>query len=372
MYNTLDGQIYFYLLVKDKLFYDFFNFNLSFTIGKTKYSLKKNLVTGATGLVGTHIVLDLLKKGQAVRATCTPRSNKKIMEQVFQHYNCHDLFGEIEWVNMELDDVTEVFNAVDGVDFVYHSAAIVSFNKSDFNSMRIINIEGTANIVNACLEKKVQKLGFISSIASIGRQGSGHYNEKNKWSSGKENSFYALTKYKAENEVWRGLEEGLDAVICNPGIILGPSNWRRSSTTLFKQIYKGLSHYPLGENGFVDVRDVSKAIIQLVEKDIKGERYILVGENLPYKVVFDEIATQLNKQKPHKKATKSLLELAWRMEAIRCFITNRKPGITKETARTSNQVNIYDNQKVIDELNFTFNSIKDAVSNTASYFLKFK
>ena len=106
------------------------------------------------------------------------------MEQVFQHYNCHDLFGEIEWVNMELDDVTEVYNAVDGVDFVYHSAAIVSFNKSDFNSMRIINIEGTANIVNACLEKKVQKLGFISSIASIGRQGSGHYNEKNKWSSG--------------------------------------------------------------------------------------------------------------------------------------------------------------------------------------------
>ena len=372
MYNTLDGQIYFYLLVKDKLFYDFFNFNLSFTIGKTKYSLKKNLVTGATGLVGTHIVLDLLKKGQAVRATCTPRSNKKIMEHVFQHYNCHDLFGEIEWVNMELDDVTEVFNAVDGVDFVYHSAAIVSFNKSDFNSMRIINIEGTANIVNACLEKKVQKLGFISSIASIGRQGSGHYSEKNKWSSGKENSFYALTKYKAENEVWRGLEEGLDAVICNPGIILGPSNWRRSSTTLFKQIYKGLSHYPLGENGFVDVRDVSKAIIQLVEKDIKGERYILVGENLPYKVVFDEIATQLNKQKPHKKATKSLLELAWRMEAIRCFITNRKPGITKETARTSSQVNIYDNQKVINELNFTFNSIKDAVSNTASYFLKFK
>ena len=216
MYNTLDGQIYFYLLVKDKLFYDFFNFNLSFTIGKTKYSLKKNLVTGATGLVGTHIVLDLLKKGQAVRATCTPRSNKKIMEQVFQHYNCHDLFGEIEWVNMELDDVTEVYNAVDGVDFVYHSAAIVSFNKSDFNSMRIINIEGTANIVNACLEKKVQKLGFISSIASIGRQGSGHYSEKNKWSSGKENSFYALTKYKAENEVSRLIEEGLDAVIGKP------------------------------------------------------------------------------------------------------------------------------------------------------------
>ena len=334
--------------------------------------MESHLVTGATGLVGMHIVLDLLCQNKKVCATFTKNSNRRIIKHVFSHYGFSNYYDQIKWIKMDLEDVTDVYQAVEGIDFVYHSGAIVSFNKSDYDQMRKINIGGTTNIVNACLEHKVKKLAFISSVASIGRDGKSKYSEKNKWNAGKENSFYALTKYKAENEVWRGIEEGLSAVITNPGIIIGPSYWGRSSTTIFKQVYKGLSYFPLGQNGFVDVRDVSRATIELMDSKISGERYILVGENLSYKSVFEDIAISLNKPKPSKKATKSLLELAWRLEAIRCFVTNKKQSLTKETARTSNQKNIYDNQKIINALNYDFKTIKEAINNTSSFLLKLK
>ncbi len=334
--------------------------------------MESHLVTGATGLVGMHIVLDLLCQNKKVCATFTKNSNRRIIKHVFSHYGFSNYYDQIKWIKMDLEDVTEVYQAVEGIDFVYHSGAIVSFNKSDYDQMRKINIGGTTNIVNACLEHKVKKLAFISSVASIGRDGKSKYSEKNKWNAGKENSFYALTKYKAENEVWRGIEEGLSAVITNPGIIIGPSYWGRSSTTIFKQIHKGLTYFPDGENGFVDVRDVASATIALMESKISGERFILVGENLSYKSVFDDIALSLNKPKPNKKATRSLLEIAWRLEAIRCFITNKKQSITKETARTSNQINIYENQKITKALNYQFRTIKEAISNTSNFLLKSK
>ena len=362
-------QIYFYLFVKCKLF---FFFLISILIPSQLKNLETHLVTGATGLVGMHIVFDLLSQNKKVCATFTKNSNRNIIKNVFTHYGFSNYYDKINWIKMDLEDVTEVYQAIEGVDFVYHSGAIVSFNKSDYELMRKINIDGTTNIVNACLEHKIKKLAFISSVASIGRDGKREYSEKNKWSSGKENSFYALTKYKAENEVWRGIEEGLNAVITNPGIIIGPSDWGRSSTTIFKQIHKGLSYFPLGINGFVDVRDVARATVALMDSKISGERYILVGENLSYQSVFDDIALSLNRPKPDKKATKSILEIAWRLEAIRCFISNKKQSITKETARTSNQVNIYKNQKIINALNYNFNPIKEAISNTSNFLLKFK
>ena len=314
--------------------------------------MESHLVTGATGLVGMHIVLDLLSQNKKVCATFTKNSNRSIIKHVFSHYGFSNYYDKVKWIKMDLEDVTEVYQAIKGVDFVYHSGAIVSFNKSDYEQMRRINIEGTTNIVNACLEHKIKKLAFISSVASIGRDGKG--------------------KYKAENEVWRGIEEGLNAVITNPGIIIGPSHWGRSSTTIFKQIHKGLSYFPEGKNGFIDVRDVARATIALMDSKINRERFILVGENLPYKSVFDDIALCLNKPKPYKKATKSLLEIAWRLEAIRCFITNKKQSITKETARTASQINIYENEKIINALNYNFKTIKEAISNTSKFLLKVK
>jgi nucleoside-diphosphate-sugar epimerase len=209
-------------------------------------------------------------------------------------------------------------------------------------------------------------------VAAIGRKGDGIYSESNKWKDGKDNSFYAISKNKAENEVWRGIQEGLEAVIINPGIILGPSTWNRSSTTIFKKIYSGLSHYPTGSNGFVDVRDVSKSILELMNSKISAERYIVVGENLSYENVLKTIAKSLNVNPPLKIASKKLMNLAWKLEFIKCFITRKNPQLTKETARTSSQNNHYNNQKIINQLDFKFNSIEDAIENTSKYLLKFK
>ena len=332
----------------------------------------RNLITGATGLVGMHVVLDLLKKNEDVKATFTKSSNFKYINNLFSFYNKKNLLKKIEWVEMDIEDVTQVYQEINNIDHVYHCAAIVSFSKKQRTKMQNINIKGTANIVNACLENKVKKLGYISSVAAIGRKGNNTYSEKNSWVKSSDNSYYAISKHKAENEIWRGIQEGLNAVITNPGIIIGPSSWHRSSTSLFKKIYSGLSYYPEGSNGFVDVRDVSKSIIELMNSNISAERYIIVSENLSYQSVFKMIAENLNVRPPHKIASKKLMSLAWRLEALKCFLTKKNPQITKETVKTSTQKNEYDNRKIIKQLNYKFNSIEKAINNTAKYILEFK
>ena len=328
----------------------------------------KNLVTGATGLVGTHILVDLLIKGEYVRATKTSNSNLGLVKNILKHYGIEKHFEEIEWVDLDVLDISQCIDAVKDIDHVYHSAAIVSFLKKDRDIMYKINIEGTANMVNACLAENVKKIGFISSVAAIGRNKSNTYTEKNKWSTNKDNSHYAITKFKSENEIWRGVQEGLDAVITNPGIILGPGDWSRSSTTFFKSVKKGLPYYPVGKNGFVDVRDVSNSIIQLTKSKITAEKYIIVAENSSYEKIFKTIASSFKIPQPEKKATPFLLEIAWRYEGLKKLFSSRKPSITKETARTSSMVNIYENNKIVEELNYKFNSIEDAIKNATNYF----
>ena len=332
----------------------------------------KNLVTGATGLVGMHILIDLLSKGEKVKATFTKNSRLENVKKLFKFYNKESLFSEIEWVEMDIEDVIQVFDTVKGVDHVYHSAAIVSFLKRDQSKMSNINIKGTANIVNACLENKVKKLGHVSSVAAIGRKGNGDYSEENTWLESNDNSFYAISKNKAENEVWRGVQEGLQSVIINPGIIIGPSTWHRSSTALFKKINSGLSFYPTGLNGFVDVRDVSNSIIELMKSSFSSERYILVAENLTYESVFKRISKSLNVNPPTYVATPRLMNMVWRIEYLISLVTGKNPKITKETAKTSSQKNFYSNEKIKKQIGYKFNSIENAIENTAKYILEFK
>ena len=332
----------------------------------------KNLVTGATGLVGMHILIDLLSKGEKVKATFTKNSRLENVKKLFKYYNKESLLNKIEWVEMDIEDVIQVFDIVKGVDHVYHSAAIVSFLKRDQSKMSNINIKGTANIVNACLENKVKKLGHVSSVAAIGRKGNGDYSEENTWVESNDNSFYAISKNKAENEVWRGIQEGLQSVIINPGIIIGPSTWHRSSTALFKKINSGLSFYPTGLNGFVDVRDVSNSVIELMKSSFSSERYILVAENLTYESVFKSISKFLNVHPPAYIASPKLMNVVWRIEYLISLITGKTPKITKETAKTSSQKNFYNNEKIKKQIGYEFNSIENAIENTAKYILKFK
>ena len=242
------------------------------------------LVTGATGLLGSHFLLDITRSGNPVRALKRKSSNTDMIRKIFSYYvdNPDILLNRIEWVDGDLLDFASIENALDGVDEVYHAGAIVSFYPKDHKAMLNVNINGTANLVNLSLEKNIDKFCYVSSVATLGRADqNGLTSEETHWQQNSKNSVYSISKYGAEREVWRGMEEGLNAVIINPSVILGPGFWDDNSG-LFKLVWKGLKYYTQGINGFVDVRDVARAMRIVMEQNQFNNRFIVSSENVSY------------------------------------------------------------------------------------------
>jgi dihydroflavonol-4-reductase len=332
------------------------------------------LVTGGTGLVGSHLLYNLVVMGESVRAIKRGNSDLSVITKTFNFYSSEGdkLFSKIEWVDGDVTDVFSVLNALNNIEKVYHCAAIVSFVSSDISAMIEINVNGTANVVNACLEKGVKKLIHCSSIAAIGKPDTGNnIDESIIWKTSPRNSNYAISKFGAEREVWRGIEEGLNAAIVNPSVIIGPGSPDRSTGQIYSQIRKGLKFYTAGSTGFVDVRDVSSAMILLMESDISGQRFILNGENLQYKTVFDMFAKEIGVTPPRIKAGQFLTQIAWRLEKARSIFTGKKPLITKETVRNASGKSFYSNEKIIEKTGFAFTPIKDAVKTTCRFYEKY-
>ena len=331
------------------------------------------LVTGGTGLVGSHLLFDLINSGEKVRALKRKSSNLDNVKNVFGYYsdNANDLFNKIEWADGDVLDIFSLEDAMKDVSEIYHCAGMVSFEPGNEKFLMKVNVNGTANVVNIALDKKIKKLCYVSSISSLGRaEHDGFVDEQTHWVSSNKNSHYSVSKYGGEREVWRGIEEGLDAVIVNPSIILGPGNWNSGSSRVFTSVLKGLKFYTVGVNGFVDVRDVSKAMVQLMESKIKNERFILNSENISYQKLFNLIAKYLGKKPPTIHAGKFLSAVVWREEKIRSFITGSKPFITKETARTANSTYRYSTKKIETKLNFEFIPIEKTIKDSAELFLK--
>jgi dihydroflavonol-4-reductase len=333
------------------------------------------LVTGGTGLVGSHLLYELTLTGEKVRALRRKDSNIDVLIKIFQWYNPEGHISQyelIEWVDGDVADILSLHEALQGVDKVFHCAAVVSFVPSERPKMLKINIEGTANLVNACLQKGVKKLCHCSSIAAVGRPDKGTWvDESLIWKTSRKNSYYSISKFGAEREVWRGSEEGLDVVIVNPSVIVGPGDPNRSSARLFTTVKNGLRFYSAGETGFVDVRDVAVSMKELMKKDIANERYIVNSENLSYRHFFQIIAKHAGVNPPFFKAGKILSAIAWRMEKLRSLVTGSNPLITKETAQSANSNYRFSNQKIKKELNFSFRTIDEAARNTAEFFRKF-
>ncbi|MFO7613423.1 MAG: NAD-dependent epimerase/dehydratase family protein [Bacteroidales bacterium] len=330
------------------------------------------LVTGATGLVGSFLILELLKKGSTVQALKRPASDLTMIRNVFDRYaeNAGDLFNRIEWVEGDILDIFSLEDAMEGITEVYHCAALVSFLPGDRKKLMRVNVEGTANVVNAALEKNIRKLCHVSSIAALGRPESQHevIDENLVWKASKNNSNYAVSKYGAEREVWRGVAEGLDAVVVNPSVILGVAGPSMGSSRLFNVVWEGLKFYPPGQNGFVDVRDVAWAMVLLMESDIRNERFILNGENVTYKRLFDLIAEGFGKKGPQIGVGPVLAGLSWRVEKVLSGIKGRKPLVTRETARTAVQRYEYSNQKILRTLNFEFTPIEETIRHFCDVF----
>ncbi len=330
------------------------------------------LVTGGTGLVGAHLLFELLQKGLEVTAVKRPSSNLNKVKSIFSYYteNPETYFSKIQWADVDLLSLPSVVEACTGMEQVYHCAAFISFNPADKRTMLLNNIAGTANIVDACLSADVKKLCHVSSVAALGEPGENEdITEKTLWKSGKGRSTYAISKFKSEMEVWRGTCEGLHAVIVNPSVILGPGNWQSGSASIVENIYKGLKFYPPGKTGFVDVRDVVHAMVMLMDSENVNERYILNAENAFYKDVFTGIAKKLGKPEPGIRVNNFMAGLAWRSAWLASKISGSKPAITKETADAGFNQQTFANNKIKDTLNFNFKDLDDTMDFVVRMYL---
>ena len=331
------------------------------------------LVTGGTGLVGSHLLYQLVANNKPVRAIFRTEAKQEIVKRVFSYYSDDylNLFNKIEWIEADLLDIPQLTEAFKGIEYVYHAAAFVSFAPNDYHKLRKTNIEGTTNIVNLCISKQVKKLCYVSSIATISDPENNKYiTEETHWNAEKDNSVYAITKYGAEIEVWRGTQEGLNAVIVNPGVIIGSGIWNHGSGFIFKQVFNGLSYYTNGHIPCVAVTDVVKSIITLLEEEIKNERYILVAEHLPYKTFLNLIANNLDVKPPHIEAKTWLLSLAWRLDWLRHKLTGKPRKLVKQIVKSTQSETIYDNSKIKKDLNFQFSPIENHIKKVAKNFLK--
>lgn len=299
------------------------------------------VVTGASGLVGLHVVQELAKQ----------QHPQTIIALYHSSLPSKELQALATWKHADILDVQALEEIFSSAQQVYHCAAVVSFNPKEKKLMQQLNIEGTKNVVNACINCGIEKLVHVSSVAALGRIRPGEkISESMNWTEDTSNSEYGKTKYLSEMEVWRGIGEGLKAVIVNPSIILGAGNWNLGSTAIFKNVYNEFPWYTKGSSGFVSATDVAKIMIALMTSEINAERFIVSAWNETYQKVFNEIAINFQKKKPSKEVTPFIAAIVWRLEYLKMLITKRNPLITKETAATALTNVVYDNSKLLNAL----------------------
>lgn len=323
------------------------------------------LVTGGTGLVGAHLLLHLVENGENVRAIYRNLESIQKTKNLFLLYQKETLFEKINWIQADIIDIPSLEIAFKNVEYVYHCAALISFDPKDEELLRKTNIEGTANIVNFCLFNSVKKLCFVSSIAALGdlKENENTITEETEWNPEKPHSDYAISKYGAEMEIWRGQQEGLNSVIVNPGIIIGAGFWEQGSGLLFKKVQKGLLFFTKGSTGVIAVTDVVKIMIQLMDSDVKNERFTLIAENITFQDLLNSIADSLKVKRPTIHATPFLVNIASKIDWFLSNILGQKRKLDRATAKASYTENHYSNAKIKTTLQTNFLDIHQYINN---------
>jgi len=332
-----------------------------------------NLVTGATGIVGSHVVLALLQKGRSVVACRQASSDVSKLEKLLaRHSNAPgELLARIRWITLDLNDSFAIEDALEGIDTVYHCAGYVSFNRHHQKQLMRVNHEATRLLVNACLHKKTQSLCHVSSLSTINNLDyTLPLNETVFWKTSGRESAYAISKYNAEREVWRGIEEGLNAVIVNPGVILGEGFWDQSSSRLFDTCYKGSLFYTTGTTGYVAATDVAETMLRLVDGRFFGERYILIEGNYKFKDILSQIHVHFGKKPPFINATRTILNLGWVADSLLSFVLGRKPILTRAIINSSLNRQLYANNKICTALNYKFTPIPQVLQTICQSYLR--
>ena len=331
------------------------------------------LVTGATGILGRVIVLELLKRGKTVRAAKRKSSNLEEVKNSFGFYteNHTEFFNKIEWINVDFEDIYSLQKALVGVEEVYHCAAKVSFHPKDKRKMYKTNIEGTKQLLYACENSSVKKFLFVSSIAVLdGFNENGELDESSDFNPKVDHSSYAISKHFSEMEVWRASAEGLNVAIVNPGLIIGSGNWNESSGTLFKELGENAYTFS-GGTSYVDVRDVAKISVELMENNIFGERFILISENKKYQDVANFIKQKLGKQAV-KLVPDGLLKTGVFLNSILGWLISPLKMANKVNVQSVTEFNKISNKKIKEKLNYQFISVEESLAFHLENYLKRK
>lgn len=334
------------------------------------------LVTGATGLIGSHLALHLLENGKKIRAIYRDKSRIEKTKTLFKLYQKEQLFDSIEWLEADITDVPSLESVFKDVDQVYHCAAFISFDPKDEEKLRKTNIEGTANIVNFCLANTVKKLCHVSSIATLGdlKEHENIITEETEWNPEKPHSDYAISKYGAEMEIWRGFQEGLNVTVVNPGVVLGPSpnrsGWKSGSGEIFDRVANGLPFYTKGSTGFVSVNDVVKIMELLMESDISGERFIVISQNISFENILKTIAVELKVKPPEIYAKPWMTGISWRFDWILSNAFQRKRKLSKSMAHALHSADLISSDKIRMLTNFQFEPIDSVIEKAAKFYQK--
>ncbi|WP_010134979.1 NAD-dependent epimerase/dehydratase family protein [Ochrovirga pacifica] len=331
------------------------------------------LVTGGTGLVGAHLLYHLCKKHKNIIAIYRSKASQKNTHHVFQLYGDTKNYKHIVWKKADIIDIPSLTPVFKDVTKVYHAAAMVSFHPKDAGAMRKVNIEGTANVVNLCLEFNISKLCFVSSIATLSKKpGVQWMDETSDWNPEEDHSDYSISKYGAEMEVWRGAQEGLPVAIVNPGVIFGFGMWHANTSNLFVKISKGFPFYTKGVTGVVAVEDVVKAMELLMESSLKNIRFVLVNQNLSFLQLFTLIANSLQATPPKLHAKKWLTELLWRINEVVSLLTFRTyySALNKYSTRSSHQKSFYNGTLIKKSVAFNYTPFEHSIKTIASKLLK--
>ena len=334
-------------------------------------SSPKFLITGGTGLLGAHLLQQLTARRLSVRAICREGSSRRVVDKVFAAYSKDPAADQarVQWVTADVTDYYSLEEAFEGIDTVFHVAGYVSFKKTDKPRLEAVNIRGTANVVDAALYRGVRKVVYVSSVAALGRADlEDLITEETPWKNSPLNTHYAVTKQAGEREIWRGSEEGLQVLVVNPGLIVGYGDWDSGTGRIIKRIAEGQAFYTDGCNGWVDVRDTARAMIELDRAGVSNEKFILINENIPFNKAFARIAHHTGAKPPGIKAGPLLIRFAVLTEWLKHKLLGKEPLVTRETALTASLYSRYDNTKIGKHIDFNYTPFEETLEEVAKWY----
>jgi nucleoside-diphosphate-sugar epimerase len=328
------------------------------------------LITGATGLIGSHLTAQVLLKGENVTAFVRENSNRNNIKEVLSFYtnDYETYFNKIKFKVGDITDYFSIIDALEGIDEVYHCAGMVDFNEKNLKQLLLVNETGTTNLINAALEKKGIRVCHVSSVATIPNHDKKPViNENIFWKSSPKNAAYSISKYNAEREAWRGVAEGLDLFMVNPSIVLGAGCWNQSTGKIIEECRKGVKFYTKGITGFVDIRDLASVMYKLMKSSVSSQRFIVNGENISYQSMLTKFHEAFGNKKPTIEAGKFLLSIATLLD----YLFSKERRLNKQVVESLLSESYYSNEKIINETGHKFYTLDETITHITEKYKEF-